>query len=49
MEALLQGVPKVAVYLDNILTPGASEEEHVAVLEKVMNRLQTAGLRLQQK
>jgi len=49
MEALLQGVPKMVVYLDNILISGASDEEHMAVLEKVLNQLQTAGLRLQQK
>jgi len=49
MEALLQGVPKVVVYLDDILIASSSEEEHMVVLEKVMNRLQTAGLRLQQK
>ena len=39
----------MVVYLDNILISGASDEEHMAVLEKVLNQLQTAGLRLQQK
>jgi len=49
MEALLRGVPKVVVYLDDILIAGSSEEEHMVVLEQVLDRLQRAGLRLQQK
>lgn len=46
METLLQGIPRVIVYLDDILITGASQEEHMANLKLVLTRLQEAGLRL---
>ena len=46
MESLLRGIQYVVVYLDNILVTGPTEEAHVAALEEVLKRLQTAGLRL---
>ena len=46
MESLLRGIPYVVVYLDDILVTGPTEEAHVAALEEVLKRLQTAGLRL---
>ena len=46
MESLLQGMPGVAVYLDDILVFGKSEEEHLSALEQVLNRLEEAGLLL---
>ena len=42
-------MPKVVVYLDDILISGSSVEEHMTLLEQVLNRLQRAGLRVQQK
>ncbi|XP_061883310.1 uncharacterized protein K02A2.6-like isoform X1 [Entelurus aequoreus] len=46
MDTLLQGIPHVAVYLDDILVTGATEVEHLANLEEVLKRLSEAGLRL---
>ena len=45
MESILQGIPKVVVYLDDILVAGDSVEEHLRLLDKVLDRLQKAGLR----
>ena len=46
MESLLQDIPSVVVYIDDILIRGASEEEHLGNLEQVLSRLEAAGLRL---
>ena len=46
MESLLQGIPRVLVYLDDILITGASQEEHMANLKGVLSRLNKAGPRL---
>ena len=46
MEQLLQGIPMTAVYLDDIVCTGRTEEESRANLITVLGRLQTAGLRL---
>ena len=35
MENLFQGLPGVAVYLDDILIAGATEAEHLATLKEV--------------
>ena len=46
MESLLQGIPNVVVYIDDILIAGKTYHEHTVTLEKVLTRLQEAGLRL---
>ena len=46
MEGLLQGIPNVSVYLDDILITGKSDEEHLKTVEGVLARLEKAGLRL---
>ncbi|XP_042372461.1 uncharacterized protein K02A2.6-like [Plectropomus leopardus] len=46
MDTMLQGIPHVAVYLDDILITGATEAEHLANLEQVLKRFSDAGLRL---
>ena len=43
MENLLQGIPHVSIYLDDILLMGATEAEHMATLDKVLTKLETAG------
>ena len=48
LENLLQGIPHVSIYLDDILVTGTSEAEHLDTLDQVLNRLETAGLRLKQ-
>ena len=49
MESLLQNIPLVVVYLDDILIAGQSEEEHLRLLEEVLSRLETVGLRLKRE
>ena len=46
MESLLQGIPGVIVYIDDILVTGSSNEEHLKALEQVLERLQKFGLRI---
>ena len=46
MTNLLQGIPKVCVYLDDILITGATEEEHLTDLSEVLSRLEKAGMHL---
>ena len=43
---LLQGIPQVCVYIDDILVTGKSTEEHLKNLEEVLSRLRNAGIRL---
>jgi len=43
MDNLLQGIPGVVAYLDDILIMGPTAEEHLKSLEAVLNRLMTAG------
>ena len=46
MEGILQGIPGVVVYLDDILVTGKTEAEHLASLKEVLVQLGKAGLRL---
>ena len=45
METVLQGIPNVIVYLDDILITGATEDEHLKTLSLVLERLERAGFR----
>ena len=49
IEGILQGIPSVCVYLDDILITGATEQEHLKNLDQVLNRLQQSGMRLKKK
>ncbi len=49
MERVLQGLPGVKLYLDDILVTGRSEEEHLSNLDKVLTRLREAGLKLKEE
>ena len=46
MDNLLQGIPQVCVYLDDILVTGKSTEEHLKNFDEVLSRLKNAGMRL---
>ena len=46
MENLLQGLPHVVVYIDDILVTGTTDAEHITNVEEVLCRLEAAGMRL---
>ena len=46
METLMQGLRDISIYIDDILVTGASLEEHLESLSKVLEHLQAARLRL---
>ncbi|XP_024921034.1 uncharacterized protein K02A2.6-like [Cynoglossus semilaevis] len=49
MDSLLQGIPHVTCYLDDLLITGVTEAEHLRNLEQVLQRLSEAGLRLKRE
>ena len=46
MDTILQGLPGVICYIDDILITGSNDTEHLQNLERVLQRLQQYGLRL---
>ena len=46
MESIMQGLPHVVVYIDDILVTGSMPEEHQTTLEEVLRRLDEAEVRL---
>jgi len=46
MDNLLQDIPKVCVYLGDILATGATEAEHLCNLQEVLSCLEQAGMHL---
>ncbi|OON20165.1 hypothetical protein X801_03958 [Opisthorchis viverrini] len=44
-EDVIAGIPKTFVYLDDILIPGCTMEEHSKSLKVVLDRLKEGGLR----
>ena len=46
MDAILQGIPFVICYLDDILVSGRSDDEHLKNLEEVLKLLQVHGITL---
>ena len=46
IEGLLADIPHTVAFLDDVLITGKTEKEHLENLEKVLNRLCEAGLRL---
>ena len=45
MDTLLQGIPGICVYIDDILVAGSTEEEHLARLSKNLKRLAESGMK----
>ena len=45
MDTILQGIPNVLCYLDDILITGSTQKEHLQNLEEVLKRLQYHGIR----
>ena len=46
MDTLLQGIPGVKCYIDDIIVTGRTQEEHLRNLEAVLQKLLEAGLRI---
>ena len=46
MDIILQGLPKVLCYIDDILVTGKDDDDHYANLENVLKRLKDYGLKL---
>ena len=46
IESILQGIPNVCVYLDDILVTGKTTAEHLRTLEDVLKKLESAGVKL---
>ena len=46
MDSILQGIPKVFCYIDDILITGADDREHLSNLAEVLERLEVHGIKL---
>ena len=49
MDTVLQGIPGVACYIDDILVSSADEESHLQILGEVFSRLEKHGFKLKLK
>ena len=49
MDVVLQGIPGVICYIDDILVVGKDDESHMKSLEEVFKRLEKHGFRLKQE
>eukprot|EP00079_Xenopus_tropicalis_P016020 XP_004914327.1 PREDICTED: uncharacterized protein K02A2.6-like [Xenopus tropicalis] len=49
MEQVLQGLPSVHCFLDDILITGRDDAHHLSNLEAVLNRLEKCGLRVKRE
>lgn len=47
IENLLEGIPYVVVFIDDILITGTTDETHKQNIKRVLKRLQKAGLKLE--
>lgn len=48
MDCLLQGIPGVVCYINDILITGANDQDNLNTLEAVLNQLQIHGFRAHQ-
>ena len=46
MYSILEGIPNILIYIDDLIIWGSTQEEHDKTLETVLQRLDTAGLAL---
>ena len=49
MDTLLQGIPHVICYIDDVLVTGLTEKEHLQNLTQVLHKLQEQGMRLKKE
>jgi len=48
MHQILQGIPRVVCYIDDILVTAPNHSEHLQILEAVLQRLTQYGVRTTQ-
>ena len=46
MDSILQGIPKIFCYIDDILITGVHDKEHLSNLAEVLNCLEAHGIKL---
>ncbi|XP_064653028.1 uncharacterized protein K02A2.6-like [Lineus longissimus] len=46
IDSILSGLPYVVARMDDVLISGASDEEHLEILDEVLRRLHEAGIKL---
>ena len=44
MECLIQSIPRVCLYIGDVLVTGATEQDHLANMTEVLRRLSDAGI-----
>ena len=49
MEGLLQDIPGVVVYIDDVLVTGKTDEDHLESLETVLKRMEDVGMLLKKE
>ena len=49
MESLLQGIPRVCVYIDDVLVTGTTKQDHLTNLTEVLCRMSAVGMRLKRE
>lgn len=49
MDVILQGIPSVICYLDDLLVTGASDQEHLQNLQEVLFQLKEQGIKLKKE
>ena len=49
MNLILQGIPGIICYVDDILVTGDTEDEHLQRLEEVLRQLHKHGIRVEKK
>jgi len=49
MDTVLQGIPGITCYIDDILVSGKDEKQHLQILEEVFRRLEEHGFRFKQE
>ena len=49
MDSILQGIPSVICYLNDLLITGVSDQEHLQNLQQVLSRLNEQGIKLKKE
>ena len=49
MDSILQGMPQVLCYIDDILITGKTDNDHLQNLSQVLTRLEQQGIRLRKE